>query len=268
MATPAHEVYDLLLDCATVGLPVADLLLGRHYTLCRANAVGLAMSAAPAGWSAPWSGPLRGRPVSELAGWIRAWDRQQAAVGMAAINAALNTEADMVYEDGALVQGSGALAAAFEWFRPRIGDARVVTVGRLPGLENIGDGNTVSVLPERDGALDPAAEMLLPKADWVFLADHCLPDKTFPRLMELARGATVVLMGAAVPWLDELAEMGVDYLVGTEVSAGDDLFHCVAEGAGLDGLAPALRYRIAPLAPRAATWRPPVRATVNRAAAL
>ncbi|KMW69842.1 Rossmann-like domain-containing protein [Limnoraphis robusta] len=57
-------------------------------------------------------------------------------------------------------------------------------------------------------------------------------NKTFPRLAELSKDATLVLMGPTLPWLSELAEMGVNYLAGVRIINPQALRQTVAEGGG------------------------------------
>lgn len=77
-----------------------------------------------------------------------------------------------------------------------------------------------------------ACEYLSPAADWVFLTATSIANKTFPRLVELAQHAELVLMGPTVPWLPELADMGIDYLAGIAVIDPTGLRQTIAEGGG------------------------------------
>ena len=257
MARP-EEIYDLLLDYAALDIPVQDLFVGVNWTLCRAGALGLAGTPPLSGVQRPWDGILTGRTIAELAPWLRKWDRLQAAVGMAAVNAALNAEADMVYEHGTLVKGRNAMQMVFESFLPKLRGQRVAVVGTIPGVEGCKGAKVFNHLPYHGEGIDPACEYLLPQADWVFLTDDCIPRKSFPRLVELAEGARVVLLGPSVPWLDELAEFGVDYIAGAQIDQPELIQCVVAEGGGTAGLDASLCYRIAPLARTAPAITPHV----------
>jgi hypothetical protein len=76
---------------------------------------------------------------------------------------------------------------------------RIIVVGRYPGLERYANELDITV-PERQtgsGDLpDPACEFLLPEADWVFLTASLIPNKTFPRLTELAKKFQAGIDGA------------------------------------------------------------------------
>ncbi|HLF97662.1 MAG TPA: DUF364 domain-containing protein [Methylococcaceae bacterium] len=256
-----REIYDLLLDYAIARTPVNRATLGLVWTLVESdNAAGLAMS--PGGEALRtlnWPGTLVGRPLPELARWVKEWDPFQAALGMAACNAAINTRRCL--PPGEILEprqdGDNNLAV-FRHFLPELTGKRVVVVGRYPGLDRFAaaHGLDLTVLERRPGPNDlpdAACEYLLPQAEWVFLTASSIPNKTFPRLMELSRDATVVLMGPTVPWLAEFHHFGVDYLAGVEIADRAAPGQIVAEGGGTRLFDGAVRYRVAPLTP-AATW--------------
>ncbi|MDD2759417.1 MAG: DUF364 domain-containing protein, partial [Methylomonas sp.] len=150
--------------------------------------------------------------------------------------------------------GEHANLAVFEHFLPLIANKKVVVVGHYPSIERYQDKMQLSVLekqPTADDLPDSACEFLLPNADWVFLTASSIPNKTFPRLAELASNAKTVLMGPTTPWLPQLHEFGIDYLAGVEVIDADALFHTVAQGGGVRIFDHGLRYRVAELTPSA-----------------
>jgi uncharacterized protein (DUF4213/DUF364 family) len=213
--------------------------------------LGLAMSPAMetgvATRSLPWSGTLAGRPLSELAGWVRSWQPFEATIGMAAVNAAINPGSPL--SQGGVPLESGNLAV-FDHFLPLLAGKRVVVVGRYPGLERYGEQLDMSVLersPSGGDLPDPAAEYLLPEADWVFLTASSITNKTFPRLVELSRDANLVLMGPTTPWLPELAGFGVDFLAGVNILDGEAARVTVAEGGGVRLFDAAVRYCVVDL---------------------
>lgn len=321
-----REIYDLLLDYAGAATPASQVTLGRVWTLCEAGRVqGLAMSPEEITRTLPWPGTLAGRPLRQLAAWVKEWDPHQAAVGMAACNAAILQSACLPQGEtlepltcpaaGAITASAypnpkrGNLSAhghalsssplkkggkvdffnhlsgqdseiplsppfpkggtarelgndnnlrVFDHFLPQLAGRRVAVVGRYPGLDRWSErhGLDLTVLERRPGPADlpdPAAEWILPQAQWVFLTASSIPNKTFPRLMALARDATVVLMGPTLPWLAEFHHFGVDYLAGMEVADPSTLRQVVAEGGGVRLFDQAVRYRIAPL-DGANTW--------------
>lgn len=256
-----REIYDLLLDYAIARTPVRRATLGLVWTLVESeNAAGLAMS--PGGEAVRtlnWPGTLAGKPLHELARWLKEWDPIQAAVGMAACNAAIYPS--RCFPAGQTLEprqdGDNNLAV-FRHFLPELKGKKVVVVGRYPGLDRFAadHGLDLTVLERRPGPgdlPDVASEYLLPEAEWVFLTASSIPNKTFPRLASLSRDATLVLMGPTVPWLAEFHHFGVDYLAGVDIADRAALGHIVAEGGGTRLFDGAVRYRIAPLTP-VNTW--------------
>lgn len=249
MSNP-NEIYDLLLDYANSQESIEQLTIGLVWTLCRSGrSAGLAMSPGIATRTLPWAGTLAGQSLGQLAAWIKDWDPYKTTVGMAAVNCALNTL--KTPQGVALEPQSGAPnLAVFEYFLPQLRGKKVVVVGHYPGIETLAEIVDLTVLERQPAAgdyPDPAAEFLLPKADWVFLTGSSLINKTFPRLAELAQDAVTVLMGPSVPWLPEFRHFGIDYLAGVEIADADKLQQTVAEGGGVRIFDSPVRYRIVEL---------------------
>jgi len=248
-----HPVYDLLLERAASTSLVAEVLIGLTWTLCQVeNGLGLAMSPSIPTRTLPWSGTLTGKQASELATWILSWNPYEATVAMAAINAVINADNPLMQSAKPIpVDKMPANLAVFEWFKPMLKNQRTVVVGRYPGMERYADEFDISVLERQPGEgdlPDPACEYVLPDADWVFLTASSIPNKTFPRLAELARNAKFVLMGPTVPWLSELSGFGVDYLAGIRIGHPEKLRQAIAEGGGTRIFECGARYCVADLA--------------------
>jgi len=252
---PAQGFYDWLLqllsDKPEKDAVVDELMIGLVWTLCRSgDSHGLAMTPQSYSRTLDWPGTLAGRPLGDLAAGIQAWEPFNAVAAMAAINAAIHAGSSMgpVFDDVVELPAGGGNLAVFEHFLPRIQGARIVVIGRYPGMERYEREYDLQVIerqPGPDDFPDTAAETLLPGADWVFLTASSIINKTFPRLAELSRKATLVLMGPSTPWLPEMAEWGVDYLAGTVVHDEDLLRRCVAEGGGRVIFDAAVRYAVA-----------------------
>lgn len=248
-ANPWH-LYEWLLDRMPPEAEVRTVLIGLTWTLCRSAAWGLAMSPGVPIRTLSWPGTLAGRSVRDLGAWVRSWDPYEATIGMAAINSVINADSDLAASAKPLFPTGPANLAVFEHFAERLAGKRVVVVGRYPGLETLELDWQLSILERQPGPgdlPDPAAEYLLPEADWVFLTATSIPNKTFPRLAELSCDARVVMMGPTVPWLEGLAAYGVDYLAGITVEDGSALHRTVAEGGGTRIFENGVRYRIAAL---------------------
>lgn len=245
-------IYELLLDYCSTDAVADRLLIGVVWTLCQnGNAIGLSMSPQFATRTLSWSGDLAGKPLIDLAAWILEWEPYQASVAMAAINTCLNARAmpnSIVLDNSA----DHANLAVFDYFLPQLSGKNVVVVGRYPGIERYQDQLELKILekqPVKGDYPDAACEFLIPKADWVFLTASSIPNKTFPRLAELATHAKTVLMGSTTPWLPQLHEFGIDYLAGVQVTDPETLYRTIAEGGGKRIFSNGLRYRIAELTP-------------------
>jgi uncharacterized protein (DUF4213/DUF364 family) len=247
------DLYDRLLDAIPPRPQVQEVVIGLTWTLCRSTGWGLAMSPGTPTRTLSWPGTLGGRCVCDLATWVRSWNPYEATVGMAAINSVINADSDLAALATPLLPYGPANLAVFEHFATRLAGKRVVVVGRYPGLETLELDWQLSILERQPGPgdlPDPAAEYLLPEADWVFLTATSIPNKTFPRLAELSRDARVVLMGPTVPWLEGLANYRIDYLAGVAVDDGEALHRTVAEGGGTRIFETGVRYRVLALADR------------------
>jgi uncharacterized protein len=253
MSNP-KRIYELLLDHCSSDAVVDNLMIGLVWTLCQSRgkaATGLAMSPGFATRTLAWSGGLTGKPITDLAAWILEWDPYQATVAMAAINSCINSR-PLPQSVAVEHKGEQANLAVFEYFLPQLQNQKVVVIGHYPGIERYQDHMQLCVLekqPTAEDLPDSACEFLLPNADWVFLTASSIPNKTFPRLIELAGNAKTVLMGPTVPWLPQLHEFGIDYLAGVEVTDTEALYHTAAQGGGVRIFSHGLRYRIAELTP-------------------
>jgi len=251
------QLYELLIDHADSDATVTEFTLGLVWSVCKTQQLGLAMSPGVPTRTLSWPGTLVGKPLRELVGWIKEWEPYAATVGMAAINCSLNN-----YE---LPSGITLLSATdkgnlavFEHFLPRLKDKKVVVIGRYPGIEIYSDGLDLTILERQSQANDlpdPAAEFLIPGADWVFITASSITNKTLPRLAELAKNATTVLMGPTLPWMPHWHEFGINYLAGIEVVDPVKLYQTAAEGGGVRLFENGARYRIVELSPsNCMTW--------------
>jgi len=255
--THPSQLYELLIDHANSDSKVTEFTLGLVWSACKTQYLGLAMSPGIPTRTLSWPGTLVGRPLRELVSWVNEWEPYKATVGMAAINCSLNR-----YE---LPAGITLLSAAdkgnlavFEHFLPRLKDKKVIVIGRYPGIEIYSIELNLTILerqPQADDLPDPAAEFLIPEADWVFITASSITNKTFPRLAELAKNTTSVLMGPTLPWIPHWHEFGINYLAGVEVVDPDKLYQTASEGGGVRIFENGARYRIVELSPtNCMTW--------------
>lgn len=242
MAIP--RLYELLLDYAEIAVDVEEVVLGLRWILCRAGSCGVAATPSMAVTGNGWGLPLRGRSLAELSRWLLEWQRDKAAIGLAAVNAAINREADLVTQQGAIFQGRDALHHAFGWFAPQLEGQRVALIGDASLPQGLLGDCELWHLPQHNGALHPACESELADSDWCFINSTTIADKTLPRVLELAADSRIVLYGPSLPWLEEWREFGVDYLLGCEVDAPEKLLTTVQEGGDIERDPLALHYRL------------------------
>ena len=251
------QLYELLKDHANSDATVTEFTLGLVWSACKAQSLGLAMSPGIPIRTLSWPGTLVGKPLRELVNWVTEWEPYKATVGMAAINCSLNR-----FELPAVITLLSAVdkgnLSVFEHFLPRLKDKKVIIIGRYPGIESYTYELNLTILerqPQADDLPDPAAEFLIPEADWVFITASSITNKTFPRLAELAKNATTVLMGPTLPWIPHWHEFGINYLAGVEVVDEDKLYQTASEGGGVRIFENGARYRIVELNPtNCMTW--------------
>jgi uncharacterized protein (DUF4213/DUF364 family) len=224
------------------------MLLGLNWSVAEARTSGICFSPVDPPRTLAFPGTLAGRPTADLAPWVRSFDPCEATVGCAVINAVVNDEGNRCIARSEPIRGAGpSHLRVFEHFASRLDGADVVVVGRYPGLDALWEGRRYACIERRPtpGTLpDAAAEYVLPRADWVFLTGSAIANKTLPRLLELGRRATVVLLGPSVPWLSEWADFGVDYLAGVVVRDPEKLMQIAAEGGGTRIFEDAVDYRL------------------------
>lgn len=251
MKVHPREIYELLLESSKSTALVEEVIIGLTWTFCRANGIGLCMSPGQATRTLAWSGTLVNQAIADLAPWLYSWDSYQATVAMAAINSVINSNSPLLDKAEPLTPKNSGNLAVFEHFLPLIRGKQVVVIGRYPGLSQYEQETEISVIerqPNNNDFPDPACEYLLPEADWVFLTATSIVNKTFPRLVELSQNAKLVLMGPTVPWLSELADMGIDYLAGVAVKDAEALRQTIAEGGGTRIFDTGVEYRVLELA--------------------
>ncbi|HAC63556.1 MAG TPA: hypothetical protein DCF68_08440 [Cyanothece sp. UBA12306] len=246
MSNP-NAIYDLLLDYSNNKTVIQEIIIGLTWTMCQTEGIGLCMSPDVPIRTLSWSGTLVNQTIADLAPWLRSWDSYQATVGMACVNAAINPHSSLPLTGLPLTHPGSSNLAVFEHFLPQLRGKQVSIIGRYPGLnryETEMDINVIELNPGPGDFPSPASEYLLPQSEWVFLTATSIANKTFPRLVELAKNSTLVLMGPTVPWLAQLREFGVDYLAGVTVTNPLALRQTIAEGGGVRIFETGVEYRL------------------------
>ncbi|HET7542583.1 MAG TPA: DUF364 domain-containing protein [Polyangiaceae bacterium] len=243
-----RTLYDRLLERAHSAEPVQRLLLGLNWSVAQVETCGLCFSPPEPPRTLDWPGTIAGRAASELVSWIRSPELAEATVALTVINALLNQpHNDCLKHARPLEELAPPHLAVFASFKEQVRGAKVVVVGRYPGLEAIWDPRDYSCLERRPlpGTLpERVAPETLAAADWVFITASSLANQSLPQLLQWSHGARVVLMGPSTPWLAEWADFGVHYLAGVEVLEPEELFRIAAEGGGTRIFERAVRYKL------------------------
>ncbi len=236
MLSDSWAIYDRLLAEIPSDGAVASCMVGRNWTVVDSGWVGIAMTYQGDAGGSLLRPPHAGRPLQEMAGYLKSWNLHEASLATAAVNSFYNTPERVggwLNKPLRAVHGPGALTGMLE----AIAGKKVAVIGHFPHMEAAAARCTLTVLERdpQDGDLpDFAAEYVLPEQDFVFITGLTLTNKTLPRLLALSAGATVVLMGPSVPLVPWWFDHGVDVLAGMVVVDRDQVWRYCQEG-GMKG---------------------------------
>ncbi|MBC8274495.1 MAG: DUF364 domain-containing protein [Chloroflexi bacterium] len=169
-------------------------------------------------------GDLRNRSALELAEYAKSDNLLEASIGMATINSLIDIDETKCDAENALdvliEKGEGkdiAVVGHFPW---------------IPKLQKV--ARKLWVLEQRPRAGDlpaEAAEDILPKADVVAITGTSLINHTAEKLLDLAKGSFVVMVGPTSPLSPVLFDWGVDVVSGTKVVEQEKVLRSISEGA-------------------------------------
>jgi Uncharacterized conserved protein len=162
---------------------------------------------------------LKRMSLRQLAELSASWDPVEMAVGIAAINAHYNRfdiEGEM---------GNGASAFGDE-------AGRVVVIGAFPGLSEVLSNPQVIENDPRPGEFPTVAmDTLLPGCAAAVVASSTLINRNLPRILRLAHGSRIALVGPATPLTPRLYHYGVEILGGLVVRDAKGLADAIRAGA-------------------------------------
>jgi len=214
-------VDDLIESVAHLDCHVKRVCVGLHWTVVESKYTGMAHTY-KGGTKAELelSGDLVGKSAFELATRMRSWQPLEASLGLAAMNSLINP----VGEPG----------NAFEHVLGIAAGKTVTVIGRFPSNERIAQVARHVYFLEIDpqqGELPPyACEEVIPESDVVVITATALINKTLPRLLELSRDATAIVLGPSTPMNNVLFDYGADILAGVRVTDTDELISSVMQG--------------------------------------
>ncbi|MDR1764539.1 MAG: DUF364 domain-containing protein [Lachnospiraceae bacterium] len=217
------EFYDELIE-GIDPLATADRIIsgGKNCFVRSGDTAGTSAS-----FDQTWRQPILARkeigmPLRDLAVCVKSWDYQEAALGLAAINAWYNG----IEKARALgldipdrLHTEDRSQDPFIQLQRDIAGKKVTVVGHFPYIDQlfgpICDLAVIEKFLPKDGDYpEQAAEYLLPDSDYVFISSYTLVEKVFPHYLELAKNAVVIAVGAGTPITPILHSYGVDYIAG------------------------------------------------------
>ena len=194
-------------------------------------------------------------PLRELGECIKSWDFDEAALGLAAINAWYND----INRLRAL--GIEISAAPFKEDRaanPIIGlqndvkGKKVTIIGHFPFIDQliapVCDLSVVEKFNPEDGDYpEQAADYLIPGSDYVLISAYTVVEKSLPRFLKLCANAHVTLIGPASPVTPILRRYGVTDIAGFAVKDNEAAKNiCLGFGGGIYSVGQKINYQSSP----------------------
>lgn len=226
------KIYDDLIAAVPNDCVASGILAGLGWFLVRSAGVGISMRPREGEPEIPQAGNLAGKKTRELAAWLKSWNPNEAAIGLAALNSYFNAPRVVEGACGHLLERSSN-QSIFLSLLEELRGKRVAVVGHFRGLEHVASVCRLTVLERHPGPgdlPDPACEYILPESEVVIITATTLINKTLPRLLELSRNARVVLAGPSAPLSPILLEYGIDRIGGLIVEDEDWVRRLVSEG--------------------------------------
>jgi uncharacterized protein (DUF4213/DUF364 family) len=213
------KLYDDIIAPIPPDFKVDEAITGKFWTFVRCKErIGLSMAMWDISRPRSLTKNLQGISLRELAMYAKSWNFEEAALGMAAINAFWNGMGAKT-ADAALDIGK---KDSFHIWRDRVAGKKVAVIGHFPHLETVfGEVCELYILEKRpsgDDYPDSSCEFLLPSMDFVFATGVTLTNKTLPRLLQLTQHCGIILAGPSVPLAPPLFEFGVRDLQGFVVT--------------------------------------------------
>jgi hypothetical protein len=226
------KLYDELIDAVPENAVVEESLAGLSWFLVRSLGTGVAMRPREMDGPVRNAGRIAGMKLRELAAWIKSWDFYEAAMGLAAINSALNARQAVTVNCGSFFDESRD-QDVFTCLEDQMRGKRVAVIGHFHNIERLREICELSILERKPGpgdVPDPACEYILPAQDVVVMTATTLINKTMPRLLALSRNAFTVIAGPSTPLHPLLFGHGADLLGGLIVDNQPSVWRAVAEG--------------------------------------
>ena len=226
------KLYDDLIAAVPEDAYVSECLAGLSWFLVRSIGTGVAMRPRDMEGPVRNAGQIAGMKLRDLACWIKSWNFYEAAMGLAAINSALNAQEVLTSNCGELLDETKT-QDVFTCLHDELRGKRVAVIGHFHNLERLSGICELSILERKPGAgdiPDPACEYILGDQDVVIMTATTLINKTMPRLLALSRNARIVVAGPSTPLHPLMFKHGVNLLGGLIVDDQPSVWRAVAEG--------------------------------------
>lgn len=226
------DLYDDLIAAVPDNLEVQDCLAGLNWFLVKSIGVGVSTRPLESVGSVRNAGRLRGMKLRDLASWAKSWQEYEGAMGVAAINSALNAP-DIVRQQFGRQLSKSNNQDVFTHLREEMRGKKVAVVGHFDGLERVAEICELSVLerrPQHGDLLDTACEYILQDKDIVIMTATTLINKTMPRLLALSQGARIVIAGPTTPLHPLMFNYRIEMLGGLVLEDEQNAWRVVAEG--------------------------------------
>ena len=219
--------YDILSKGLREDLTVQRLVHGISWTaaVLSDGRCGVAMHTTGEGYPRMFD-TLEGRGLSDAGKAMLSWNLEEASEAFAAVNAFYN------HPGCGFVRNSGKSLEGIDLRGKRVG-----MIGRMIGHSNI----TMELLQpaeklwimdredKPDTLPDSAAEFYLPECDVAIITGSAAINKTLPRLLELSRGAEVILTGPSVSCCPDLFALGIGRLCGRIITDAAPMLKAIPE---------------------------------------
>ncbi|BAI71992.1 hypothetical protein AZL_013540 [Azospirillum sp. B510] len=213
---PQRMYQDLVQGVADA--EVRRVVTGAKWVLVETgNGLGLAARQGPAAEDDP--GLWTGRSLRDLAAMAAiSWDPLEVSVGVAALNAHYNRP-----------DVSGAGGNGLDLFCAV--DGRVVVIGGFPQIAHrLPRAQVIDMNPREGEHPEAACDWLLPGAEAVAITASAFANRTLPRLLRVAGGATVAMIGPGTPLTPRLFDYGIQSLAGFVAIDREAVVRIVAGG--------------------------------------
>ena len=217
------EVYDDLIEGIPSNIKITNYLIGRRWSRVETkDNIGLGMTVDIDSIKYSYSGTLIGKELKDVANLVKSWNLRESGIGLAAINAYYNSKNNETINDTDFSNRD-----VFDVYREIVEGKNVSVIGHFPYLErqlkDICNLYIIEKKPAKGDYPDSACEYLLPKSDYIFITSSTFVNKTFPRLLELAKDKNLIMVGPSTPLTPKLFKYGIKDLSGFIVKDRENL---------------------------------------------